>query len=131
MSVIQSGEAVAAASGESCRECMLIVGSPRVRIRVVARQGTVEPALKAFSPRKINAIARAHLIGQSHRTHIRLVDGLRYVDDGIGVVKSGHTLNGQVRLERVVGVYVFIFPRQLPARGQLPEEIDAPVLMHA
>src|ERR1019366_1734425 len=108
MSEIQGGEAVTATGREPRREVMLIVRSPRVRKRVVGRKCSIEKALKAVTARKIEAVMLGHLIGQIDRTHIRLGDGLRYVDDGVGVVKSGHTIQGQVRLKRVVRINVVI-----------------------
>src|ERR1022692_40079 len=102
MSVIQSSEAVAGAGREPHREDMLIVESTRVRKRVVGRQGSVGPALKAFPPGKNKVVVRAHLIGQINRTHVRLVNSPGYVHDRIGIVKSRYPINGHVRLERVV-----------------------------
>src|ERR1035438_1360266 len=101
---------------------MLIVDSCRVAVRVVCRQYTVEISLKAFTGRKIEGVTLAHLIGCINRTHIRLGYDLRYVEDGIGIVKSGHMINRQVRLEGVIGVNVGIVYRHLPAPGKLPAD---------
>src|ERR1035437_4677905 len=129
MSEIQSGEAVPAASRETRREFMLILGSRRVTVRVVGCQRSVDIALKAFTSRKSKAITLGHLIGQIDRTHVLFGYGLRYVDDGIGIVESGHTFKGQVRLERVVRVNVAIGHRQLPSLSKLPENIGARALI--
>src|ERR1039457_2067823 len=110
---------------------MLIVESTRVRKRVVGRQGSVGPALKAFPPGKNKVVVRAHLIGQSNRTHVRLVDGPGYVHDRIGIVKRRYPINGQVWSERVARIKVPILRRQLPALGKLPKDFGAPILIQA